>query len=65
MMTIQLWTVEISDSELLPEDDCGSEYAGSTSGNEISGYTSEHEDIPLPRIVLRKKNKNEKGSNNK
>ena len=46
---------EISDSELFPEDDTGSEYVGLTSESETSDYTSAGEDFPLPRKIFMKK----------
>jgi hypothetical protein len=53
---------EISDSELFPEDDTGLEYVGLTSESETTDYTSEGEDFPLLRGILKKKIKTRSGS---
>jgi hypothetical protein len=43
-----------SDSQLFPEDVCGSKCMGSISESETSDYTSEDESFPPPRKILNK-----------
>jgi hypothetical protein len=53
---------EISDSELFPEDETGSEYVGLTSESETPDYTSQGEDFPLPRKIIKTKIETRSGS---
>ena len=50
-----------SDGKLFPEDFSGSEYIRSTFKSETSDYSSEDEDFPLPRKILKKENQNQEG----